>query len=53
MTAALQKFIKDKGRMPNSILELAGAEMDGVPRAPQGYIYKINPATKQVKLAKP
>ena len=39
--------------MPQSILELAGAELDGVPRAPQGYIYVIDPATKEVKLAKP
>lgn len=53
MTAALRKFVQDKGRMPQSILELAGAELDGVPNAPQGYIYVIDPATKEVKLAKP
>ena len=52
MTALLQKFVREKGRMPQSILELAGATSDGFPLAPAGYLYAIDPATSEVKLVK-
>jgi len=52
MTALLKKFVLEKGRMPESILELAGATSDGFPLAPAGHLYAIDPATTQVKLVK-
>lgn len=52
MTAQLKKFVAQKGRLPGSILELAGATSDGFPLAPAGYLYAIDPATSQVKLVK-
>ncbi len=51
LTALLRKFEKEKGRMPNSILELS-AVTDSIPRAPEGYTYQIDTATKEVKLVK-
>jgi len=52
MTALLKKFVLEKRRMPESILELAGVTSDGFPLAPAGYLYAIDPATTQVKLVK-
>lgn len=52
MTALLTRFVAQKGRLPDSILELAGATSDGFPLAPAGHIYAIDPATAQVKLVK-
>jgi hypothetical protein len=52
MTALLKKYILEKRRMPESILELAGATSDGFPLAPAGYLYAIDPATSEVKLVK-
>ena len=52
MTALLQKFVREKGRLPQSILEMAGATSDGFPLAPAGYLYAIDPATSEVKLVK-
>lgn len=52
MTSLLKKFVSEKGRMPQSILELAGATADGFPQAPAGYLYAIDPTTTQVKLVK-
>ncbi len=52
MTALLHKFMREKGRMPESILELGGATSDGFPLAPAGFLYAIDPATAQVKLVK-
>jgi hypothetical protein len=52
MTALLKKFVLEKRRIPESILELGGATSDGFPLAPAGYLYAIDPATTQVKLVK-
>jgi hypothetical protein len=52
MTALLKRFVAQKGRMPQSILELAGATSDSFPLAPAGYLYAIDPATSEVKLVK-
>jgi hypothetical protein len=52
MTALLKKFVTDKGRLPGSFLEFAGAEMDTFPRAPQGFAYQIDPTTTEVKLVR-
>ncbi len=52
MTALLKKFVLEKRRMPESILELGGATSDGFPLAPAGYLYAIDPATSEVKLVK-
>jgi hypothetical protein len=52
MTALLKKYVSEKGRLPENILELAGATSDGFPLAPAGYLYAIDPATAEVKLVK-
>lgn len=52
MTALLKRFVAQKGRLPQSILELAGATSDSFPLAPAGYLYAIDPATSEVKLVK-
>lgn len=52
MTALLKRFVAQKGRMPESILELAGATSDGFPLAPAGFLYAIDQATSEVKLVK-
>jgi len=52
MTAMLKRFMAQKGRLPQSILELAGATSDSFPLAPAGYLYAIDPATSEVKLVK-
>lgn len=52
MTAQLKKFVAEKGRLPNSFLEFAGAKLDAIPRAPQGFAYEIDPVTVEVKLVK-
>lgn len=52
MTAMLKRFMAQKGRLPESILELGGATSDGFPLAPTGYLYAIDPATSEVKLVK-
>lgn len=52
MTALLKRFVAQKGRMPQSILELAGATSDSFPLAPAGYLYAIDTATAEVKLVK-
>lgn len=52
MTAMLKKFVSEKGRLPNTFMEFAGAEMDATPRTPKGFAYEIDPATTEVKLVK-
>ena len=52
MTALLGKFVATKGRLPESILELAGATSDGFPLAPAGHIYAIDYTSSQVKIVK-
>jgi hypothetical protein len=52
MTALLKRFVAQKGRLPQSILELAGATSDSFPLAPAGYLYAIDQATYEVKLVK-
>ena len=51
LTAVLKKFVAQKGRMPNSILEL-NAVTDSIPRPPEGYAYEIDAAAQEVKLVK-
>jgi hypothetical protein len=52
MTSLLKRFVAQKGRMPQSVLELAGATSDSFPLAPAGFIYAIDAATTEVKLVK-
>ncbi len=52
MTSLLKRFMAQKGRLPESILELAGLTSDGFPLAPAGFLYAIDPATAEVKLVK-
>ncbi len=52
MTAQLQIFIREKGRLPTDFNEFASARMDSVPRAPEGMRFVVDPATQQVKLVK-
>jgi hypothetical protein len=52
MTIALQKFIRENGRMPKDFSEFASGSIDSVPFAPPGMEYVIDYANKQVKVAK-
>lgn len=52
LTAMLKQFVSEKGRLPSSILELAGAKAESLPRPPDGFTYAIDGATTEVKLVK-
>jgi hypothetical protein len=52
LTAQLQIFIKERGRLPNDFREFAGARLDSVPQPPPGRKFVIDPNTRQVKLVK-
>ena len=52
LTSLLQEFVREKGHLPGSILELIGSKADSAPRPPAGYAYAIDAATTQVKLVK-
>ena len=52
MTAQLQIFIRERGRMPVDFNEFASARMDSVPMAPEGTRFVVDPATRQVKLTR-
>ena len=52
MTTQLRIFIREKGRMPESFSEFAGARMDSVPFAPEGMEYAIDYQNRQVKVVR-
>jgi len=52
LTWALKSFVQEKGRMPESLLELKSAKVDSIPRAPAGFVYAIDPVTVEVKVVK-
>lgn len=52
MTAQLQIYIREQGRMPASYNEFATARMDSPPLAPEGMEFVIDTTTRQVKLVK-
>jgi hypothetical protein len=52
LTWALKSFVQEKGRMPQSMLELKSAKLDSVPRPPPGFVYAIDPVTVEVKVVK-
>lgn len=52
LTAALRAFVREKGRMPQSMVELKATKLDSLPRAPAGFMYAIDPVTVEVKLVK-
>lgn len=52
LTAGLKSFVKEQGRLPQSMFELKNAKFDSVPRPPAGFTYAIDPVTVEVKLVK-
>jgi hypothetical protein len=52
LTAALKSFVQEKGRLPQSMLELKSTKLDSMPRPPAGTMYAIDPVTVEVKLVK-
>jgi hypothetical protein len=52
LTSQLRIFIRDKGRLPESFAELAGARLDSVPRLAKGLRFAIDPSTQEVKIVK-
>ena len=49
MTAQLQAFVAQKGRMPDNFAEFAHTRLDTVPRPPEGMSWVIDGAAMQVK----
>jgi hypothetical protein len=45
-------FIQEKGRLPESFAEFAGARLDSVPRLAPGLTFVIDPATQEVKITR-
>ena len=52
LTKALQIFVYEKKRFPNSVTELAQFTPNGIPKLPPGYRYVIDRSTKQVLISK-
>lgn len=52
LTSQLHIFIKDKGRLPQSFAEFAGARLDSVPPAPGGCKWAIDSVSKEIKAVK-
>jgi hypothetical protein len=52
LTAQLRIFVQEKGRLPETFAEFAGARLDSVPRLPKGLHFAIDPTTQEVKIAK-
>ena len=50
LTAQLRVFIQQKGRLPDSFAEFAGARLDSVPRLSKGLAFAIDPTTQEVKI---
>ena len=49
MTAQLQAFVAQKGRMPDNFAEFAHTRLDTVPRPPEGMTWVIDATAMQVK----
>jgi hypothetical protein len=49
MTAQLQRFVAQKGRLPDNFAEFANTRLDTVPRPPEGMRWVIDAATAEVK----
>jgi hypothetical protein len=45
-------FIQEKGRLPETFAEFAGARLDSVPRLDPGLTFVIDPATQEVKITR-
>jgi len=52
LTSQLRIFIQEKGRLPESFAEFAGARLDSVPRLAPGLAFAIDPATQEVKVVR-
>jgi hypothetical protein len=52
LTAQLRIFIQEKGRLPETFAELAGARLDSVPRLERGLAFAIDPTTQEVKIVR-
>jgi hypothetical protein len=49
LTSQLKIFISEKGRLPASFAEFAGARLDSMPRPPEGAKWVIDAPNQQVK----
>jgi hypothetical protein len=52
LTSQLRIFIQEKGRLPETFAEFAGARLDSVPRLDPGLTFVIDPATQEVKITR-
>jgi len=52
LTSQLKIFVQEKGRLPETFAEFAGARLDSVPRLAKGLRFAIDPATQEVKIVK-
>ena len=52
LTAQLQLFIAQKGRLPDNFAEFANSRLDSVPRPPEGKRWVIDAGALQVKAVK-
>jgi len=52
LTQQLRLFVQEKGRMPESFAEFAGARLDSVPRLQPGLTFAIDPTTQEVKIVR-
>jgi hypothetical protein len=50
LTSQLRIFVQEKGRLPETFAEFAGARLDSVPRLAKGLRFAIDPATQEVKI---
>jgi len=50
LTSQLRIFIRERGRLPESFAEFAGARLDSVPRLAPGLTFVIDPSTQEVKI---
>jgi hypothetical protein len=50
LTVQLRLFVQQKGRLPDSFAEFAGARLDSVPRLQPGLVFAIDAATHEVKI---
>jgi hypothetical protein len=50
LTSQLRIFIQEKGRLPNTFAEFAGARLDSVPRLAKGLSFAIDRTTQEVKI---
>lgn len=52
LTAQLKIFVQQRGRLPESFAEFAGARLDSVPRLGPGLMFAIDTATHEVKIVR-